>query len=120
MARIFLLIALVLVAFIGGNYLIGNNDKKEEKVETVEPAKTEAQKPSQQVAEQHKELEVKNLSLFRLLQKKKQQLKQKILNQHQHRVSNKHYRKNNHLKVSNSSNLLMFHKLIKLNQSQKH
>ncbi|MEG9544741.1 hypothetical protein V6W75_01840 [Mannheimia sp. HC-2023] len=59
MARIFLLIALVLVAFIGGNYLIGNNDKKEEKVETVEPAKTEAQKPSQQVAEQHKELEVK-------------------------------------------------------------
>ncbi|AHG72163.1 hypothetical protein X781_130 [Mannheimia sp. USDA-ARS-USMARC-1261] len=59
MARIFLLVALVLVAFIGGNYLIGNNDKKEEKVETVEPVKTEAQKPSQQVAEQHKELEVK-------------------------------------------------------------
>lgn len=55
MARIFLLIALVLVAFIGGNYLIGNNDKKEEKVETAEPVKTEAQ----QVAEQHKELEVK-------------------------------------------------------------
>lgn len=55
MAKIFLLIVLVLVAFIGGNYVIGNNEKKEEKVETVEPTKTE----SQQSVDPHKELEVK-------------------------------------------------------------
>ncbi|QLB39736.1 MULTISPECIES: hypothetical protein [Mannheimia] len=55
MAKIFLLIVLVLVAFIGGNYVIGNNEKKEEKVEAVEPTKTE----SQQTVDPHKELEVK-------------------------------------------------------------
>lgn len=51
MAKVFLLIALVLVAFVGGNYLIGNNDKKEEKMETVEPVKTEPQ-PAPQTAVQ--------------------------------------------------------------------
>lgn len=61
MSKVLLLIALVVVAFIGGSYLIGNNEPKEPKVETVEPAKTEVKTEPQQApqtADQHKELEL--------------------------------------------------------------
>ncbi|HGO5823119.1 TPA: hypothetical protein ACK3JW_000781 [Mannheimia haemolytica] len=61
MSKVLLLIALVVVAFIGGSYLTGNNEPKEPKVETVEPAKTEVKTEPQQTpqtTEQHKELEL--------------------------------------------------------------